>query len=136
MPLIETDLLKAFIDPEDALHAHAVKAYELLSKKDYVLSSVSFIELDLILKSSGFSGDEREEIFHTLYLRLIKARLAELNAHAVQNAARLQSKYDAPRFYFDSLHLGLAMCHDSRIISSDKYFDSVDEVTRIDPADL
>ncbi len=137
MPLIETDLLKAYLDPGDDLHSKSIRAFELLSKGgSMLLSSVSLLELDLLLKSHDFSAEERESVFHTLGMRLLKARVATLTIKAMQNAVILQRKYNIPRFYFDSLHLGLAICHDGKIISSDEAFDSVKEISRINPAEL
>ena len=134
MPLIETDLLKAYLDPEDRLHDAGVKAFELLTgRREFVLSSASLLELDLILKSRGFPEGDREMVFHTLAMRLLKATIVSLNPEALRNAIILQGKYRLPRFYFDSLHLGLAMCQDAKIVSSDEAFEGIKEVERIDP---
>ena len=137
MPVIETDLLKAYLDPDDRLHEASLKAFDSLTRTNgYALSSASLIELDLLLKSAGFSADEREAVFHTLTIRLFRANIIAISPRALTNAVVLQGKYRIPRFYFDSLHLGLAMCHDGKIISSDQEFDRVEEVERIDPAEL
>lgn len=137
MPLVETDLLKAYLDPEDALHASAVKAFELLrGRGEYALSSASLLELDLLLKSGGFSGEERGIVFQTLTVRLLKAKIIGMRPEALSNAIMLQDKYGQSHFYFDSLHLGLAVFHDGKIVSSDQAFDRVEEVERIDPSEL
>ena len=137
MPLIETDLLKAYLDPGDDLHGASLRAFELLKGPgEYALSSVSLLELDLLLKSAGFSGKEREQVFKTLTMRLLKVKIVAMRPETVSNAIVLQGKYRQSHFYFDSLHLGLAMSHDGRIVSSDEVFDSIQEVERIDPHEL
>jgi len=137
LPLIETDLLKAYLDPRDDLHEASVTAFELLKGPgDYALSSASLLELDLLLKSSGFSGEEREQVFKTLKMRLLKARLVAMGPETMGNAIILQEKYKQSHFYFDSLDLGLAMSHDGGIVSSDEAFDAIQEVERIDPHEL
>ncbi len=137
MPLVETDLLKAYLDPADDLHKASLKAFELLAKGGgMALSSASLLELDLVLKSSGFSVSEREEVFRTLQMRLVKARIAPLTPEALRNAIAIQRSYEMADFYFDSLHIGMAMCGDCTIISSDDAFDKIKQVTRIDPRGL
>ncbi len=137
MPLVETDLLKAYLDPEDDLHEASVKALELLrGRGDYALSSASLVELDLLLKSRGFLKEERKDVFQTLSMRLLKADIIAVRPEVLVNSIVLQGKYRQPHFFFDSLHLGLAMSHDARIVSSDKAFDNVEEVERIDPSEL
>ena len=137
MPLIETDLLKAYLDPRDDLHEASVTAFELLKGPgEYAVSSASLLELDLILKSAGFTGDERNQVFKTLKMRLLKAKIVAMRPETISHAIILQEKYKQSHFYFDSLDLGLAMSHDGSIVSSDEVFDAIQEVERIDPRDL
>ncbi|MEM3117704.1 MAG: hypothetical protein QW136_04780 [Nitrososphaerales archaeon] len=66
LPVLETDFIKALIDLKDRLHSYSLKALEELEKREWVIASSGFLELDLLLKHSGISFDERHEIFESL----------------------------------------------------------------------
>ena len=132
MPVLETDFLKALIDPKDELHFNANRALEKLSReKDWKLASTAILELDLILKSRDFSKAERRDIFDALSAKIPENSILKLNLRVAKKACELQDKYAFANFYFDSLHLAIALAHDSIIISSDESFDKVKEAKRI-----
>ena len=66
LPVLETDFLKAIIDPNDRLHKSSMKALEKMKSMEWYIASSAFIQLDLLLKISGIPVDDRSLIFETL----------------------------------------------------------------------
>ena len=132
MPVLETDFLKALIDPRDRLHPRAERALEKLSEDEgWKVASTAILELDLILKSRNFSDVERREIFEALSASIHGDKVLKLDLEAMRRACELRERYAFVDFYFDSLHLAIALSYDSVIVSSDESFDEVTEVERI-----
>jgi len=131
MPVLETDFLKALIDPDDRLHDRAVKALKRVEEGEWFVVSSAFLEFDLLLKKAGVSIEERVDVFESLKPHVRSEVVCKLSHQTMAVAGRLQKAYSFSNFYFDSLHLGAAMEHDGQIVSSDKSFDYVKEVKRI-----
>jgi len=132
LPVLETDFIKALIDPKDRLHSYSLKALEELKKPDWVIASSGFLELDLLLKHSRVSFDERYEIFESLKAEIPRDKIVALYHESLSKAIGIQRKYRRIKdFYFDSIHLAIAALHDGVIVSSDRAFDQVKEVRRI-----
>ena len=132
MPVLETDFIKALIDPKDRLHSYSLRALQRLKSPDWVVASSAFLELDLLLKDSRISLDERHEIFESLKAEIPADKILTLVHESISKAIELQRRYRVIRaFYFDSIHLALAILHDGAIASSDHTFDQVKEVKRI-----
>lgn len=131
MPVLETDFLKALIDPSDRLHGGAVRALERVRAGEWRVASSAFLELDLVLKKSGISLEDRIDTFEALKPHIPVESTLKFTHQTMAVAGRLQKMYKFSRFYFDSLHLGIAVEHDREIVSSDRDFDSVKEVKRI-----
>jgi len=132
VPVLETDFLKAIVDSKDRLHASAMKALERVKSKEWYVSSSALIELDLLLKISGIGIEDRSLVFETLRSELPGEMIAPVVHESVWQAIRLQSKYGRlGSFYFDSIHLAVAIEVDGQIVSSDRSFDGVVEVRRL-----
>ena len=131
MPVLETDFLKALIDPQDRLHSKAVKALKNVEEGQWYVASSAFLELDLLLKKGGVPLEDRVDVFESLKPHIPIDVVCMLSHQTLINAACLQRAYGFSNFYFDSLHLGTAMEHDHQIVSSDKSFENVKEVKRI-----
>jgi predicted nucleic acid-binding protein len=131
MPVLETDFLKALIDPLDRLHKNAVEALRKVEEGRWYVASSAFLELDLLLKKGGVSLEDRVDVFESLKPHMPVDIVCALSHQTLINAACLQIAYGFANFYFDSLHLGTAMEHDRQIVSSDKSFESISEVKRI-----
>ena len=131
MPVLETDFLKALIDPEDRLHGNAVRALRNVEEEQWHVASSAFLELDLLLKKGGLPVEDRIDVFASLKPHMPLGAVLKLSHQTLVNAASLQRTYGFSNFYFDSLHLGTALEHDHKIISSDKSFESIKEVKRI-----
>lgn len=131
MPVLETDFLKALVDPHDRFHDKAVKALKKVEEGQWYVASSAFLEFDLLLKKAGASMEDRIDVFESLKPHVRSEVVCKLNHQTVAIAGRLQKAYRFSNFYFDSLHLGTAMEHDGQIVSSDKSFDHIKEVKRI-----
>ena len=132
MPVLEADFLKGIIDPQDRLHNSSMNALKEVKKKRWRVASSAFIELDLLLKNSGVSIDDRIAIFQALKSEIPKETILPVSHQTLSEAALLQGEYyGVSRFYFDSIHLAIAIELDNEIVSSDKTFDQVEEIKRI-----
>lgn len=131
MPVLETDFLKALIDPQDRLHEKAVKALKRVEEGHWYVASSAFLEFDLLLKKGGVSLEDRIDVFESLKPLISLEVVRKLSHQTLAVAGRLQKTYSFSNFYFDSLHLGTAIEHDQQIVSSDRSFDHVREVKRI-----
>jgi len=131
MPVLETDFLKALVDPQDRLHDKAVKALRKVEEGQWYLASSAFLEFDLLLKKGGLSLEDRIDVFESLKPHISLEVICKLSHQTLAIAGRLQKTYGFSNFYFDSLHIGTAIEHDQQIVSSDKSFNDVKEVKRI-----
>jgi len=96
--LIDTVYLVAYINPTDKLHKEALQLIENINQQTLV-SSYALIEFDLIMKSRGFTEDERIDTW-TLLETKINGNIASPHPQDHRIAAELQKlNYD----YFDSL---------------------------------
>ena len=132
MPTLETDFVKGILDPKDRLHASCQRALAKVRRGEWNVASSALVELDLLLKHGGVGADERSTIFETLSAEIPKETLRGVVHTTLSVAATLQSRHrDARHFYFDSIHLAVALEGDGKIVSSDRYFEHVRGVTRI-----
>jgi predicted nucleic acid-binding protein len=132
MPVTETDFLKAVVDPNDRLHKSSMKALQKVKKKLWHVASSALIEIDLLLKVSGISINDRFAVFQALRSEMPKDMILPISHQTILRAISLQRKYSQIKyFYFDSIHLAIAVELDGMIVSSDETFDQIKEVKRI-----
>lgn len=132
MPVLETDFLKGLLDPKDRLHGPCQRALGKLQRGDWSVTSSSLLELDLLLKHEGVGSEERATVFETLSAEIPKETILGLTHVTLSVAALLQSRHrDIQHFYFDSLHLAVALGSDGKIVSTDRSFDRISGITRM-----
>ncbi len=130
--MLETDFLKALLDPRDRLHASSERALSRVQRKEWTLASSALLELDLLLKHGRVPGEERSAIFETLGVEIPREMIVAFTHASLSTASRLQVAHkDFSNFYFDSIHLALSMEVDGKIVSSDRFFDRVAGIKRI-----
>ena len=130
MPLIELDVLMAFINRSDKHHEVASRVVERsISDENYHLSSVALIEMSLIYRSRSMELELEEDL--RLLLSIFDGRTVHLTPLEAMRAAWIRRKYGLS--FFDSLHAALAMGLDSTIVSFDEVYDGVKGLRRIDP---
>jgi PIN domain nuclease of toxin-antitoxin system len=132
LPVLETDFLKGIIDPKDKLHSQAKKAMMRVRRGEWTVASSALLELDLILKNERIGDEERFDVFNALTAEFPSEMIAPITHSSIATAIGLQKTYAGIRsFYFDSIHIGLAIQADGIIVSSDAAFDRISEVKRI-----
>ena len=130
MPLIELDVLLAFINRSDKHHEVASRVIEAaISDESYYLSSVALIEMSLIYRSRSMESELEEDL--RLLLSIFNGRTTQLTPLEVMRATWIRRKYGLS--FFDSLHAALAMSLDSTIASFDEAYDGIKGLRRIDP---
>ncbi len=97
------------------------------------VTSSALWELDILLKNSRISNEERFDVFNALASEFPVERITPVTHASLATAAHLQKTYPGIRsFYFDSIHIAVAIQTDGVIVSSDASFDRVRGVERID----
>jgi len=136
MPVIELDMLIAFVNPLDKLHPVAVKVFSKIVKgelKGYSVASSAYLEYELILRSRGYPEDSiRLEI--EAFRKLRDLGEVPLTSRVLVEASRLREQFNLT--YFDSLHAASAILHDGRIASVDAAYSKIPELEVIDPRTL
>ena len=100
MEIIDTVYLVAYFKQSDPLHKDSVNIIEKLSE-GRVVSQVSLIELDLLMKTHKFSIDERIKTWYILKQLINNKYIEPINSLDIIIATHLTSKYKLD--YFDSL---------------------------------
>ena len=132
MPVLETDFLKGIIDPKDELHSQAKKALVRVRRGEWRVASSALLELDVIMKNEGIPDEERLDVFNSLTAEFPAEAIHPITHSSLSISVGLQKSYTAIRsFYFDSIHIGVAITADRMIVSSDSSFDRVREIERI-----
>jgi len=133
LPVLETDFLKGIIDPKDELHPQAKKAMVKVRRGEWRVASSALLELDLILKNGKIADEERFDVFNALTVEFPGEMIVPVTHGSLAASISLQKTYAGIRsFYFDSIHIGVAIHADGIIVSSDTAFDRISEVKRID----
>lgn len=132
MPVLESDFLKGIIDPHDHLHKASLNALKKIREQKWSISAAALLELDLLLKQSGIGVKERFEVFEALRNEIRPDRVLGVTPAVMSEAVQLQNKHRSKKdFYFDSIHIAIAILYDGVIVSSDRDFDQVAEVRRL-----
>ena len=136
MPIIEFDMLIAYVNIIDKLHRIASMIFTRIVNGELVNVAVPtsvYMEYELILRSKGYN----EEIIRkdTEAFRLIK-NLDEvpLTSNILIEASRLRNRYGLS--YFDSLHAASALLYDKTIISVDRAYRRIKGLKVLNPREL
>lgn len=147
LPVIEVDLLLAYLVAEDRHHAVASKYFSKLISGEFVrpiLTPFALQELELgvraqkilphgnVLKNemgiAAFMNEIREA------LDLYEIPIQPMQCGIFARAAEIRENYNLS--YYDSHHASAALYHDSSIISTDRQYDRVKDLKRLDPSRL
>jgi predicted nucleic acid-binding protein len=131
MPLLENDVIFAYLNELDPHHETAERIFKKLQGGEIALdaSSVSLVEMELIYRSEG-----REDLLLS-HLAAIAAlpnvAYAPLTPDLVIAGVYLRQTLDLT--FFDSHYAATALNLDRQIISYDRAYDKVPGLTQIDP---
>lgn len=131
MPLLENDVIFAYLNTRDKNHDAAEAIFDALKQGDLSLdvSSVTLIELELIYRSQGI---EDKLLDHLAALTALpNVRYAPLTPDLVLASVYLRQTLDMS--FFDSHYAATAPKLNGHIISTDRAYDTVPGITRTDP---
>jgi len=129
MPVLDTVVLFAALSEADPRHERGIYYMEKLDEEDYYVSAMALVELDIVLKSRGFSEEERMEIFALLAADYPHAKVSPLSPITFYTAAKIEREYNLD--YFDACVAAEALLLDGIVISTDEAFDRVAGLKRI-----
>jgi len=133
MPIIELDILIAFVNKADKLHNVAIEIFNKITTgelKGIIVPTSAYIEYELILKSRGYSEDDvRSDI--EAFKRVKNLGEVPLTSNIIVKASKLRETYGLT--YFDSLHAASALLYDKTIISIDEAYRRVPKLKVLDP---
>lgn len=134
MPVIELDLIIGFLSEKDHLHKTALKIFQGIQTntiKNVKIPCSALLELELLLRSKKVANMEiAKDILHIVeFPNLMEL---PLNSSILILAQKLRTDYSGLTF-FDSLHCAAALLFDTKIISSDIFFDKIQQLIRIEP---
>jgi predicted nucleic acid-binding protein len=130
MPILDTFILFSGADSADSFHTKALRYLAKLGGT-YELGTFALVEFDIVLKSRGFSNEERMGEMALLIADFPKVARA---IHPVDPATFYLAAIFEAEFkldYFDALMAAEAMQHDGTIVSADRAFDKVPSLKRI-----
>ncbi|WXG39714.1 MAG: PIN domain-containing protein [Candidatus Freyarchaeum deiterrae] len=131
--LIETDVLLALISPEDKYHVDVIKLLDSFVG-EIRLSPYAVVELDLLLKSGGIVITEIKTFYSllskVLQYRKVDSLLIKPTYHG--EAGELREKYKGLT-YFDSLHAAIGITENLELLSYDKEYLKIKELTCTSP---
>ena len=128
---MDTVYLVAYLKPSEPLHDEAVGVLESLGPNRKI-SQAALIELDLLMKSRGFTLDERLKTWKFLE-KLIPAETVELIIpQDFTIAAVLTEKYGLD--YFDGLVAAQCMVRNAKPLTTDK--DIINVVSKVTISDI
>lgn len=146
MPILELDLFYAAIDKDDKFHKvgrKVLKDHRQRKIRGLKLDALSLHELELNLKAGNILIDGTKastkgiaEFFAEVKLTLAAYRLKlfPLTADQIVIASELRDKFGLS--FYDSHHAASAMLLDSKIVSNDKAYDLIPQLTRIAPQEI
>ena len=123
MPVLDTVVLFAALSEADPRHERAVYHVGKLGEEGYYVSATALVELDIVLKSRGFSHEERMEIFALLAADYPHARVSPLSPMTFYVAAKVEEEHGLD--YFDACVAAEALLLDGIVVSTDEAFDRV-----------
>jgi len=131
--LIETDIILAVASPRDKNHETALKALRIL--KPLLLSPYSLVELDLLV-SSGRIKVALPDFYWALesLIAYYSINLPSPRPTHMEKALALRTEHHLS--YFDSLHAAVAISAGATLVSFDKKYSGVKELTYLHPSKL
>jgi len=132
MPLLENDVIFAFLNEYDPNHTVAEKVFQKIRSGESMveISSVSLLEMELIYKSERMEDKLLKDLAALAALPNVKY-IALTPDMAV---ASVYLRQTLNLTFFDSHYAAAALNLDRRIVSFDQSYDRVHGLTRLDPA--
>lgn len=131
MPLLENDVIFAYINEYDPNHVIAENIFKKLQNGEIIveISSVSLIEMELIYRSERIEDRLLRDL--AALATLPNIRYAALTPDVALASVYLRETLDLT--FFDSHYAATALSLDRKIISFDQAYDKVPGLTRIKP---
>ena len=136
MPVIELDMLIAFVNPLDKHHTIASDLFMKIRDrriKNVSTAASAYLEYQLVHKSRGYG---ESEIRRDLEMFRVFPNIGErnLSLNTLIQASEFREKYGLS--FFDSMHAATAVLADQKIISKDQTYERITGLVRLDPQEL
>jgi len=134
MPLLENDVIFAFLNEFDPNHTIAERIFRKLRSGEATveISSVSLLEMELIYRSEGMEDKLLKDLAAIAALPNVK--YIALTPDVAVASVYLRQTLNLT--FFDSHYAAVALNLDRRILSFDRSYDRVKGLTRVDPATI
>ncbi|RSN72724.1 MAG: hypothetical protein DSO07_11210 [Thermoproteota archaeon] len=131
MPLMENDVIFAYLNKHDPNHNTAKKIFNKLKNGEITveISSVSLVEMELIYRSEKMEDKLLEDLAAMVVLPNVK--YVPLTPDIAVASVYLRKTLNLT--FFDSHYAATALSLDGRIISFDQVYEGVPGLTRIKP---
>lgn len=123
---VEADVLYSYLKPSDWLKQHAKI---ILNEHKLITSVITITEIELVAKRD-FNNDFANRVLEELE-KIKNLKFIPLGIEIAKKAIEYRKKFNLN--IFDALHAATAYQHDKKIISTDKMYNLIDELKRIDP---
>lgn len=131
MPVLDTVVLFAAGDEDSNHHDRALGYLAQLREENTFIACFALLEFDIVLKSRGYTFEERMEI-HALLLRDFPEageKVLSSNPSTLYLTAKLEKELGVE--HFDAGVAAEALQHDGIVVSTDTIFDRVSGLTRV-----
>ena len=134
MPLLENDVIFAYLNEYDPKHAIAEKIFRNLQRgaTTVEISSVSLLEMELIYRSERVENRLLKDL--AAVAALPNVRYVALTPDVAVASVYLRQTLHLT--FFDSHYAATALDLDRKILSFDQSYDKVPGLTRLDPATI
>jgi len=134
MPLLENDVIFAFLNEYDPNHSVSEKIFRKIQSGDVkvVISSVSLIEMELIYRTERMEDKLLKDL--AAIAALPNVEYVALTPDIAVASAYLRQTINLT--FFDSHYAAAALNLDGKIISFDQSYERVQGLTRVDPATI
>jgi predicted nucleic acid-binding protein len=118
MLVLDTMVLIGSLDPESPLHKRAIHHLRRARDEDVYVPSAAVLEMDLELKTHGFSREERREASASLLGYVGEEKVLPLTFEVLGEAVGLEQISG----YFDALIGSTARAKKAKVVSRDRAF--------------
>jgi predicted nucleic acid-binding protein len=131
MPLLDNDVIFAYLNEYDAKHTTAELVFRKLEKGEIEVEipSIALIEMELIYRSEKMEGGLLKDL--AAIAALPNTKYAALTPDVAVTSVYLRQALNLT--FFDSHYAATALSLDNRIISFDRAYDQVPGLSRIKP---
>ena len=130
---VEADLIYSLIKPEDWLKPVSEKLFKKLSKEKLFTSVITVTEIEIVSRRE-IGIEFSDKVLELIESRIKNIEFIPLTKEILKRAVEVRKKHGLN--IFDSLHSATCLVHKEEILSTDKVFDFVKDLKRIDPRDF